>query len=98
MSKYRALRQNPPKLIIKEGVREVIFTTISCMCDNIHYLSFKKNDSGDFKMSGNGFSLSNWLMKHPKHDIEWEADGGDWDRVIEMINSGTEVIESVKSR
>jgi hypothetical protein len=68
------------------------------LCDKIHYLSFNKNDSGDFKMSGNGFSLSNWLMKHPKHDIEWEADGGDWDRVIEMINSGTEVIESVKSR
>jgi len=98
MSKYRALRQNPPKLIIKEGVREVIFTTISCMCDNVRYLSFKKDDSGDFKMSGNGFSLSNWLMKHPKHDIEWEADSENWDKVIGMINSGTALIESVKSR
>jgi hypothetical protein len=27
MSKYRELRQNPPKLTIKDGAREVIFTT-----------------------------------------------------------------------
>jgi hypothetical protein len=50
MSKYRELRLNQPKLTIKEGAREVIFKTISCMCDNVHYLTFKKNDDGDFKM------------------------------------------------
>jgi hypothetical protein len=37
-------------------------------------------------------------MKHPKHDVEWEADSENWDKVIEMINSGTALIESVKSR
>jgi len=42
--------------------------------------------------------LSNWQMKHPIHDIEWEADDNNWEGVIEMINSGTELIESVKSR
>jgi hypothetical protein len=98
MSKYQELRMNPPKLTIKDGAREIIFTTISCMCDNVHYISFKKNDSGDFKMSGNGYSLRNWQMKHPIHDIEWEADANEWGGVIAMINSGTSVISEVKSR
>jgi hypothetical protein len=98
MSKYRELRLNAPKLAIKGGAREVIFKTVSCMCDNVHHITFKKNDSGDFKMNGNGFSLSNWQMKHEKHEIEWTADEEGWDEVIAMINSGTEAIESVISR
>ena len=98
MSKYRELRMNPPKLTIKDGVREVIFTTISCMCDNVSYITFKKNADGDFKMSGGRFALSNWQMKHPIHDIEWEADENEWGGVIAMINSGTSVVEEVKSR
>ena len=98
MSKYRELRLNAPKLTIKEGAREVIFKTISCMCDNVHYLTFKKDENGDFKMSGNGFALSNWQMNHPKHEVEWEADEEGWDEVISMINSGTKIIESVTSR
>ena len=68
------------------------------MCDNVHYLKFKKNDEGDFKMSGGGFALSNWQMNHPPHDIEWEADDQNWRRVVKMINTGTSKIESVKSR
>ena len=98
MSKYRELVMNPPKLTIKEGAREVIFKTVSCMCDNVHYITFKKDSNGDFKMSGNGFSLSNWQMKYTKWEIEWEADRNLWDEVITMINSGTEAIESVISR
>jgi hypothetical protein len=98
MSKYRELKLNAPKLTIKEGAREVIFKTISCMCDNVGHLTFKKNSEGDFKLSGNGFDLSNWQMKHEKHEIEWEADENMWGGVIEMINSGTEAIESVTSR
>jgi hypothetical protein len=98
MSKYQELRMNKPKLTIKKGAKEVIFKTVSCMCDNIHYLRFKKNSDGEFKMDGMGFSISNWQMKHPKHDIEWEADENEWGGVIAMINSGTEVIEEVKSR
>lgn len=98
MSKYRELKMNPPKLTIKDGAREVIFTTVSCMCDNISYITFKKNSDGDFKMCGGRFNLSNWQMKHPKHDIEWEADANEWGGVIAMINSGTEVVSEVKSR
>jgi hypothetical protein len=98
MSKYLELRNNPPKLTIKEGAREVIFKTVANMCDNVHYITFKKNSEGDFKMSGNGFALSNWGMKHEKHEIEWEADENMWGGVITMINSGYEAIESVISR
>ncbi len=68
------------------------------MCDNVGYLKFKKNSEGDFKMSGNGFSLSNWQFKYQVHEIEWTADENGWDEVIKMINSGTSLIESVISR
>jgi len=98
MSKYRELRMNQPKLTIKGGAKEVIFKTISCMCDNVGYLRFKKNDNGEFRLDGMGYAVSNWQMKHAKHEIEWMADEEGWDEVILMINSGTEVIESVKSR
>lgn len=98
MSKYKELRSNAPKLTIKEGAKEVIFKTISCMCDNVGYLRFKKNSDGEFKLDGMGYAVSNWQMKHPQHEIEWEADENMWGGVIAMINSGTSVIEEVKSR
>ena len=98
MSKYSELRANSPKLVIKESPREVIFKTISCMCDNVNYITFKKSSEGDFKMYGNGYSLSNWQFKHQVHEIEWEADENMWGGVIAMVNSGTSVIESVISR
>ena len=98
MSKYQELRANSPKLTIKESPREVIFKTISVMCDNVHHITFKKNADGDFKMNGNGFSLSNWQFLYQVHEIEWTADENGWDEVIKMINSGTSLIESVISR
>jgi hypothetical protein len=97
-SKYRELNRNPPKWKVVKNAREVILTTISCMCDNVHRITLKKNSDGDFKMSGNGFALSNWQMKHPIHDIEWAADEGNWLDVVLMINSGTSVIEKIQSR
>jgi hypothetical protein len=98
MSKYSELRANTPKLVIKESPREVTFKIISVMCDNVHYIKFKKNEQGDFKMNGNGYSLSNFQFKHEKFEIEWEADLQNWGGVIAMINSGTSVIESIISR
>ena len=98
MSKFIELRQNTPKLAIKGGAREVIFKTISCMCDNVGHLRFRKNDNGEFKLDGMGFAVSNWQMKNEKYEIEWTADEGGWDKVIRMINSGTSAIESVISR
>ena len=51
MSKYQELLQNPPRLTVKKEAREVIIKTVSCMCDNVHYLKLKKNSEGDFKPS-----------------------------------------------
>jgi hypothetical protein len=59
MSNYQQLKNNPPQLSIKGGAREVIFTTISCMCDNVGHLRFKKNEEGDFKLDGVDDRLSN---------------------------------------
>ena len=98
MSMYRELSINPPTIRVKKDPREVILTTISCMCDNKGTLKFKKNSEGDFKMSGGGFALSNWQMKHDRYDIEWMADENDWDQVIRMINTGTAVVSAVRSR
>ena len=103
MSKFRELNQNPPKLTIKKGAKEVIFTTISCMCDNKSTIRLRKNDDGEFKMSGMGSSLSNWQFGYREggiepYQIEWEADSGNWKEVERMINSGTERIASVISR
>jgi hypothetical protein len=98
MSKYQELKNNPPLLTIKVNSKEVIFKTISCMCDNVGNLRFKKNSEGEFKLDGMGFAISNWQMKYQKHEIEWKADENMWDEVIKMINSGTSIIESVMNR
>lgn len=98
MSKYVTLRHNPPKWKVCENPKEVIFHTISCMCDNKNTIRFKKNQEGEFKMDGMGYALSNWQFKHHVYEIEWAADEGNWLDVYLMINSGTSVIESIKSR
>ena len=98
MDKYRTLRARSPKLEVTENAREVVINTISSMCDNKGKLTLKKNAEGDFKMSGNGSAISNWQMKHDRDEIEWEADDQNWSEVFRMINTGTSVIESVRSR
>jgi len=98
MEKYKTLRNNKPLLSVKKDSREVVFTTISAMCDNVGKLTLRKNEHGDFRLSGNGYSLSNWQMEYDKQEIEWEADEQNWSKVINMINTGTSVIEKVVSR
>ncbi len=98
MSKYRELRISPPKLEVVGNPKEVIITTISCMCDNKGTLRLKKNETGEFKISGCGFALSNWQMKHDRFDIEWAADEGNWKEVFKMIKTGTSAIQSLRSR
>jgi len=100
MSIYQDLYRNPPKLAFKKDCKEVIFTTVSCMCDNVHHLHLKKNDKDEFHLSGQGNSISNWQMKgdNPKIDIEWFADDGEWDKVVSTINSGTSLIKSIRIR
>jgi hypothetical protein len=98
MNKYRELIFNPPKIEVKENAREVVFKTVSCMCDNVHYLTFRKNEIGDFKLYGNGHSISNFDIKFQKFELEWFADCEHWDDVVRMINTGTSKIASVVSR
>ena len=103
MSKFAELRNNPPKLEVKENAREVIFEMVSVMCDNRSRIIFRKNNDGDFRAQAiinqnMGYAFSNYQMKHHKLDIEWAADEGHWLEVIRMLNSGTALIESVKSR
>ena len=103
MSIYIDLIQNPPELDIKKDAKEVIFTVISCMCDNISYINF--NDYGNgFRVKarlGNGMasSLSNYQMEGDyKTDLQWASDDQDWNFVINKINNGTCKIQSVRSR
>jgi len=102
MSKYQELLNNEPNLKIKDNATEVIFTLVSCMCDNISYIRFKKNSDNEFKLShynnNVGLAFSNLQCKYPTHEILWEADDNNWIKVITMLNTGTSLIADVKSR
>ena len=103
MSKFQTLRRSRPVLEVKDTAREVIFKTVSSMCDNVHFFNFKKNTEGDFRLhctgkSGMGHSFSNFGITLSDTDLEWLADEYDFESVVAQINSGYQVIESVKSR
>ena len=83
---------------IKKNSRELMIHTVASMCDNKHILSLKKNSDGEFKMSGRGYSLSNFGFGSPVYEIEWAADEGDWREVIDIINSGYQRIDKIVSR
>ena len=83
---------------IVENPREVIFHTVASMCDNKHMFRFKKNASGEFKLSCNGFAYSNFGIPNDKYELEWAADDDRFFMVIQMINSGYQVVEKVRSR
>jgi hypothetical protein len=104
MSKYQELITNPPRFTVIQTIsktkdpKEVIFKVVSCMCDNVHYFRFKKNNNDEFKLDCIGHHYGNFGIKIPKHELEWNADEGKWREVFNSINSGTSVIESVQSR
>ena len=98
MSKYQELLENPPKLKIEGKPKEIKIDLVSCMCDNRYRWTIKKNEDGDYKINTHGFAYSNWQIQHLKDDIEWVADEGNWERVIQMINTGTSKIENIKYR
>ena len=83
---------------IVENPKEVIFHTVASMCDNKHMFKFKKDANGEFKLSCNGFAYSNFGIKNDKYELEWAADEGDFFDVIQMINSGYQLVERVVSR
>jgi len=81
---------------IVENPKEVIFHTVAGMCDNKDMFRFKKDDDGEFKLSC-GF-YSNFGITDHEYELEWAADRGDFFNVIQMINSGYQVVEEVRSR
>ena len=83
---------------VKQDAREVIFHTVASMCDNKHKFRFKKNDEGDFKLTCYGFAFSNFGIKDDKYELEWAADEGNFFDVVQMINSGYQLVEKVVSR
>jgi len=98
MSKYSELLKNPPKHKIEGKPREIKIDLVSCTCDNRYRWTIKQNEEGDYKIFTHGFAYSNFGIKFPKDDIEWEADDKRWEEVFLMINSGTSKIEKIKSR
>jgi len=102
-SKYQELRSIPMQCElleeqVKPNPRELVITLVSVMCDNKSTMNLKKNQEGDFKLTCGGEAYSNFQIKFRKDEIEWAADGGDFFEVFKMINSGTSVINKVKSR
>jgi len=96
---YQELRNNPIKVNIKKGVKEVVLEIVSAMCDNKHTFRFKKDENGEFKLNTCGFSYSNFQIKsHNKIDLEWLADDGKWQEIVNAINSGVQKVYEIKQR
>lgn len=83
---------------IVENAREIQLHTVAGMCDNKRLLTLKKNADGDFKLHRNGQAYGNFGIPYNQYELEWEADKGNFVRVIQMINKGFQVVEQVKSR
>ena len=83
---------------VVENAREIQIHTVAGMCDNKHRLTLKKNEDGDFKLHRNGFAYDNFGIPYDQYELEWAADEGNFARVFEMINSGFQVVEKVRSR
>ena len=103
ISKYQELRSIPMQCElleeqVKPNSRELVITLVSCMCDNKSTMRLKKNQEGDFKLTCDREAFSNFQTKFRKDEIEWAADDGNFFEVFKMINSGTSVINEVKSR
>jgi hypothetical protein len=101
---YSQLRRNPPKIQdIPKEVKEVIYTMVSCMCNNVSFVRFKKNDAGEFRLShfnsrNISLAFSNLQSKTPVHDMTWMADDGEWSEVWERLDDSTSAVHSVKFR
>ncbi len=83
---------------IKKNAKELKIHIVGSMCDNKYLLSLKKNDNGEFRMSGGRFALSNFGFESPVYEIEWAADEGNWREVIDIINGGYQRIDKIVSR
>lgn len=107
---YRELRHNPPTLELVKNPKRVTLKMVECMCDNRSEIKFIKTE--DFWKvwsvlpSGMGNAMSNYQFgcgatgggfKASADDLCWMAEEGNWDGILKTINSGTAVIEKVRS-
>jgi len=84
---------------IKEDANEVLIYTVSSMCNNKHTFKFFKNDNNQFRVSAGIKSLKNFGMKNDYvNDLEWSADEGNWEKVIDIINKGYQLVYAARSR
>lgn len=99
MSLYETTKNNPIKIDIKKDAKDVVLELVSVMCDNKYTLRLKRNSSGEFKLHTCGQAYSNFQIRdHSKIDIEWLADDGDWNSVVNVVNSGTSKVYQIKQR
>jgi hypothetical protein len=94
---YEELINRPPRIEVDPNAREVVFYTISAMCDNKGHLRFKRTN-GEFKLSGMGFAVSNWQIPKKEFELEWLADEGKWDEIRHAIDLGVTKVQKVISR
>jgi len=98
MSKFVELRRNPVKNNITGTPKKVLISLVSCMCDNKDQMVFESDIEGGYRLNTCGSAYSNFQLKHSRNDVIWEAENGNWDDVIKMLNSGTSAIESIRVR
>lgn len=98
MSKFVELRRNPVKNNITGTPKKVLINFVSVMCDNKSQMVFDFEGFGGYKLSTCGNAFSNWNTDCSKEDVIWEAESGNWEDVIKMLNSGTSAIESIRVR
>mgnify|MGYP000156218501 CR=1 FL=1 len=99
-SKYWELRNNPPAIKVeKENPREVHFYLRSVMCDNESKIVLKRKEDGQYSVNAGNQALSNFQMKGDyKTDLVWAAEDGNWNEVVDIINTGTVAVENVRYR
>jgi hypothetical protein len=98
MSKFVELRRNPVKNNIIGTPKKVLISLVSCMCDNKNEMVLEGDSEGCYSLNTCGSAYSNFQLEHSRNDVIWEAESGNWDKVIKMLNSGTSAIESIRVR
>lgn len=97
MSIYNELKNNPPKFDINKSCEHFVFDLVSVMCDNKKKFELKKTDKG-FKFVSiqhfNNFRIKNY----DKTDIEWLADEGKFQEIVDIMNSGTVKVQRIRQK
>ena len=98
MTKYNNILRNRPIHTVKDNPTKVVIKLISSMSDNSHTFTFLKREDNTFSLSTHGHSFKNFgITRFSKEKLEIEATEGYWFYIFTMIETGTSLIESVKS-